>query len=78
MLPAIGTNDLSVAEYVVCTAMLLLRGAFLATPRVLAGEWPRNALIGREASGRVMGLVGFGAIAQQVARDSARDARHRP
>jgi (S)-sulfolactate dehydrogenase len=66
--PAAGANDLSVAEYVICAAMTLLRGAYHATPRVVAGEWPRNALMGRELSGKVLGLVGFGAIAKEVAK----------
>ncbi|WP_342358493.1 hydroxyacid dehydrogenase [Terrarubrum flagellatum] len=66
--PATGANDLSVAEYVISAAMILLRGAYHATSRVIAGEWPRNALMGRELSGKVMGLVGFGAIAREVAR----------
>lgn len=65
--PATGANDLAVAEYVVTTAMLLLRRAYMASDRVAAGEWPRQDLIGGEASGRVMGLLGFGAIARQVA-----------
>lgn len=69
--PATGANDQSVAEYVICAAMLLLRGAFHATGRMTAGEWPRNALIGRELSGKTMGLVGFGAIAREVSRRAA-------
>lgn len=66
--PATGANDLSVAEWVITTAMLLLRGAYGATADVIAGTWPRNRLMGREISGKVMGLVGFGAIAREVAR----------
>ncbi|MCR4265463.1 hydroxyacid dehydrogenase [Nitratireductor sp. ZSWI3] len=69
--PATGANDLPVAEYVITTAMMLLRGAYLATGTVAAGGWPRGALIGREMSGRMMGLVGFGAIAREVARRAA-------
>jgi (S)-sulfolactate dehydrogenase len=65
--PASGANDLSVAEWVICTAMMLLRGAYIATPDVMAGTWPRNRLMGRELSGKVMGLVGFGSIAREVA-----------
>ncbi len=64
--PASGANDLSVAEYVITTAFLLLRRAYLANDRMLAGEWPRNALIGRELAGRTMGLVGLGSIARLV------------
>ncbi|RTL50716.1 MAG: hydroxyacid dehydrogenase [Bradyrhizobiaceae bacterium] len=68
VLPASGANDLSVAEYVICTAMLLLRGAYGASPDVAAGKWPRNALIGREMAGKVIGLVGFGSIARLTAK----------
>jgi (S)-sulfolactate dehydrogenase len=65
--PASGANDLSVAEWVIATAMLLLRGAYHATPDVVAGTWPRNRLMGRELSGKTMGLVGYGSIAREVA-----------
>ncbi len=65
--PASGANDLAVAEYVICAAMLLLRGAYRATPQMVAGAWPRNALIGRETAGSILGLVGFGAIARRTA-----------
>ena len=68
VIPATGANDLSVAEWVIASAMILLRGAYHATDAVIAGEWPRNRLMGRELSGRVMGLVGFGSIAREVAR----------
>lgn len=71
VLPASGANDLSVAEYVICTAMLLLRGAYGATGEVIAGKWPRNALIGREMAGKTMGLVGFGSIARLTAKLAA-------
>ena len=65
--PATGANDVAVAEYVIGTAMLLLRGAYGATAAVAAGSWPRNALMGREISGKRLGLVGFGAIARETA-----------
>ncbi len=65
--PARGANAVSVAEYVIATMLMLLRGAYGATGRVSAGEWPRNDLIGREAAGATMGLVGFGDIARHVA-----------
>jgi (S)-sulfolactate dehydrogenase len=65
--PATGANDLSVAEWVISTAMVLLRGAYHATPDVIAGSWPRGRLMGREMSGKIMGLVGFGSIAKEVA-----------
>ena len=69
VIPATGANALSVAEYVITTAMLLLRGAYAATPAVAAGQWPRNALSnGRETAGNTLGLVGFGSIGQLTAK----------
>lgn len=65
--PARGANAVSVAEYVIATMLMLLRGAYDASGRVIAGEWPRNDLIGREAAGATMGLIGFGDIARHVA-----------
>jgi (S)-sulfolactate dehydrogenase len=65
--PASGANDLSVAEYVITNAMVLLRGAYLSTGDVVAGEWPRGRLMGREISGKTLGLVGYGAIARETA-----------
>jgi len=66
--PATGANVVAVAEYVIAAMLMMLRGAYRATDRVLAGEWPRTALIGREASGKTLGIVGFGAIGRAVAR----------
>jgi (S)-sulfolactate dehydrogenase len=82
VLPATGANETAVAEYVIATALVLLRGAYHATPAMLEGSWPRERLIGREVSGRTLGLVGFGGIARQVARRAAalgmRVAAHDP
>jgi (S)-sulfolactate dehydrogenase len=65
--PATGANDVAVAEYVIATAMILLRGAYGSTGEVAQGEWPRQRLIGRELSGKCLGLVGFGSIARKTA-----------
>jgi (S)-sulfolactate dehydrogenase len=65
IIPATGANALAVAEYVVATVMVLLRGAYLTGAEVAAGEWPRTRLSdGRETAGRTLGLVGFGGIGQ--------------
>jgi (S)-sulfolactate dehydrogenase len=64
---ATGANDLAVAEYVLTTAMMLLRGAYGSTADVVQGTWPRNRLIGREAAGKRLGLVGYGGVAREVA-----------
>lgn len=66
--PAVGANNLSVTEYVVTSAMLLLRKAYLSRDRMEQGEWPRGECSGHEISGKTLGLVGFGAIAQQTAK----------
>jgi (S)-sulfolactate dehydrogenase len=70
--PATGANDVSVAEYVLATALVLLRGAYGATAEVLAGRWPRQKLgNGREIQGKTLGLVGFGSIARETAGRAA-------
>jgi len=69
VIPATGANAESVAEYVVAAAIVLLRGAFFSTRAVEAGTWPRQTLSqGREASGKAMGLVGYGSIGRLTAR----------
>lgn len=69
VIPATGANALSVAEYVIAAAMLLLRGAYASTSEVAAGQWPRPALSqGREVAGKTLGLVGYGHIGQLTAR----------
>jgi len=69
VIPATGANAESVAEYVVGAAIVLLRGAFFATRAVEAGTWPRQTLSqGREAAGKVMGIVGYGNIGRLTAR----------
>ena len=69
VIPATGANALSVAEYVVTSALVLLRGAYASTGDVAGARWPRPALSnGREAAGKTLGLIGFGSIGQLTAR----------
>ncbi|MEP9348139.1 NAD(P)-dependent oxidoreductase [Xanthobacter sp. KR7-225] len=69
VLPATGTNDETVAEFVMGALLSLTRGgAFQATADVAAGTWPRTRFKARDAKGLRLGLIGFGAIARQVAR----------
>ena len=66
--PATGANDASVAEWVITSLMMVLRGAFLATSQMLAGKWPREQSMGCETAGKILGLIGFGRIARETAK----------
>ncbi len=66
--PATGANSESVAEYVIAGLLMLLRGAYQSSNAVIAGDWPRTQLVGKEISQRHLGLVGFGGISRLVAR----------
>jgi (S)-sulfolactate dehydrogenase len=67
--PATGANATAVAEYVIATALILLRGAYLSSAAVAQGQWPRTALSnGREAAGGTMAVIGFGGIGRLVAQ----------
>ncbi len=69
VIPATGANALAVAEYVIGTAMLLLRGVYQSSSKVAEGGWPRAALSdGREIAGKVLGVVGFGGIGRLAGR----------
>jgi (S)-sulfolactate dehydrogenase len=69
VIPATGANARAVAEYVIATAMMLLRGAYFSSGAVASGQWPRGPLSnGREIGGKVFGVVGFGDIGRLVAR----------
>ncbi len=65
--PATGANAVAVAEYVMAAILVLVRRVFDASAEVAAGAWPRERLVGGEVSGRQLGLIGFGAVARQVA-----------
>lgn len=68
VIPATGANARSVAEYVVTTAAMLLRGAYQSSGEVVQGKWPRARLSeGRETLGKTLGLIGFGDIGRQTA-----------
>jgi len=68
VVPAVGANAVSVAEYVISAMLILTRGVFGMTESMVAGEWPRQGhAFGRELMGKTLGLVGYGSIARAVA-----------
>ena len=72
VVPAVGANSVSVAEYVMGAMLVLNRGVFAMTGSVVAGEWPRRPYaFGRELAGQTLGLVGFGSIGQHVGKRAA-------
>ncbi|MGA1323013.1 MAG: hydroxyacid dehydrogenase [Burkholderiaceae bacterium] len=69
VIPATGANAYSVAEYVVVTAVALLRRLPAAMQGMRAKGWCRaESSDGREAPGRKLGIVGLGDIGCRVAR----------
>jgi (S)-sulfolactate dehydrogenase len=72
VIPAVGGNAVSVAEYVLGAMLILTRGVFGMTSSMVAGEWPlQGHAFGRELSGKTLGLVGLGSIAREVAARAA-------
>ncbi len=61
-----GANSASVAELTVALMLSLARNIPFAAQATKSGEWPR--LGGLSLEGKVVGLLGLGAIGQQVAR----------
>lgn len=77
VIPATGANALSVAEYVITSALLLLRGAYTCSQEVASGQWPRAAVSnGREMAGQTLGVIGFGSIGQLTAQKARAMGMH--
>ena len=63
---ATGMNADSVAEYVINTALSLLKNIPLMHQETFIGNWPRTSISSRELKGKIFGLMGFGLIAKKV------------
>lgn len=63
-----GANAEAVVEYVFGALLHLLRRLSDVSTKVRAGQWPREEFIGRELSGRTLGLLGFGEVGRRVGR----------
>jgi len=64
--PASGLNADSVAEYVIQSALSLLKKIPLLHQKTVKGSWPRNSFILNEIQGKTFGFIGFGEIAKKV------------
>ena len=66
---AAGANATAVAEYVINAALQLRRWpCWQAQQAITSASWPRDSSIGMELAGCCVGLLGFGQIAQKVAK----------
>ena len=61
-----GQNSNAVAELTVAFIIDILRGVTFLDDRMRMGEWPRY--LGTEIKGKMVGLLGFGAISRLVAK----------
>ncbi|EIM25398.1 hydroxyacid dehydrogenase [Microvirga lotononidis] len=67
VLRALGANARSVAEHAIALSIALLKDLMPLDRAVKSGEWPKASYVGRDIAGTKLGLVGFGAIGQEVA-----------
>ncbi|WP_433616237.1 NAD(P)-dependent oxidoreductase [Dactylosporangium sp. CA-139114] len=65
VLTARGANAQGVAELALALTLMGLRGLPQAADALRAGTWQRST--GREAAGRTLGIVGYGAIGRRLA-----------
>lgn len=70
VITAKGANSISVAEYVL-TGIFYFSRKYYLTAQIKNGIWAREQMIGSEAAGKTLGLIGFGNIAQQVAKKAS-------
>lgn len=63
-----GANANAVAEEVVALMLADARHLIKADASCRAGQWEKKAFMGREVSGKTVGIIGLGAIGQLVAK----------
>jgi (S)-sulfolactate dehydrogenase len=66
--PATGMNADAVAEYVISSALSLLKNIPIANIETQKGNWPRNNVLSRELKDKTIGILGFGLIGRKVAK----------
>ena len=57
----------AVAEHVVLLMLALSRKLVVADVGTRAGKWEKNALMGKELKGKVLGIIGLGRIGKRIA-----------
>ncbi|HEY6009325.1 MAG TPA: phosphoglycerate dehydrogenase, partial [Geobacteraceae bacterium] len=62
-----GGNNVTTGEHAVAMMMALARQIPQATASMKAGKWEKNAFMGTELTGKVLGVVGMGQIGKVVA-----------
>lgn len=63
-----GANTISAAEHVLGLILSVSRHIPQAYYRLKKGLWDRKSLVGRELSGKILGIIGMGRIGTEVAR----------
>ncbi len=65
-----GSNAVSVAEYTIMAALMLMKRILYAHQRTVSGEWPQWKLMDMgtyDLHGKTWGVIGFGRIGREVA-----------
>jgi D-3-phosphoglycerate dehydrogenase len=57
----------AVSEHVVLLMLALSRNLLTADQGTKSGKWEKNALMGREMKGKILGIVGLGRIGRRIA-----------
>ncbi|MDX1584911.1 MAG: phosphoglycerate dehydrogenase, partial [Thermoanaerobaculia bacterium] len=60
-------NIISATEHTMAMMLALLRDIPSADASLRRGEWKRSSFLGRELSGKTLGIIGFGRIGSRVA-----------
>ncbi|MCA9385532.1 hypothetical protein KC717_02700 [Candidatus Dojkabacteria bacterium] len=63
-----GSNAFAVAEYVVTMMLTLSRNIHLLSGELWKGGWRQPEFIGNDLKDNIVGLIGFGAIGQHLAK----------
>ncbi|HKQ49461.1 MAG TPA: phosphoglycerate dehydrogenase [Phycisphaerae bacterium] len=60
-------NTISTAEHTIAMLLSILRSLPQAHAHVVEGKWERKKFVGRQAAGKVLGIVGLGRVGRAVA-----------